>query len=97
MASSTTKPIANTIANNVSVLIEKSRITNAANVPISDTGTASSGINVARQLCRKIKITNTTSSNASINVCATSSIEARIKSVLSKISLIKSPGGKFGR
>ena len=88
MASSTTKPIAKTIAKSVSVLIEKPRSVNAMNVPISDTGTASNGIIVARQLCKNTKITNTTRSNASTNVWTTSSIEARIKSVLSKISVM---------
>ena len=84
MASSTTKPIAKTIANNVSVFIVKPKTVNAANVPSNETGTASSGITVARKLCRKIKITSTTRTNASKNVCATSLIDAVINSVLSK-------------
>ena len=40
IASSTTRPIANTMANNVNVLIEKSSNTKAPNVPSKDTGTA---------------------------------------------------------
>ena len=50
IASSTTMPVASTMAKSVSVLIEKpSRWTNA-NAPISDTGIVSVGISVARQL-----------------------------------------------
>ena len=78
IASSTTSPIASTIAKSVNVFIEKSIKMNAAKVPIRDTGTAKSGINVARQLCKKTKITTTTKINASTKVCATSSIDSRI-------------------
>ena len=46
------------------------------NAPISDTGTAKIGMNVERQSPRKIKTTNATSMNASINVCNTFSIDA---------------------
>ena len=52
MASSTTRPIASTRPNSDSVLIEKPRTGNTANVPMSDTGTATIGMNVARQFCR---------------------------------------------
>ena len=52
IASSTTMPIASTMPNSVSVLIEKPNSSMPANVPISDTGTASIGISVARQFCR---------------------------------------------
>ena len=52
IASSTTRPMASTIANSVRVLMEKSRTTNAPKVAISETGTANAGISVARQFCR---------------------------------------------
>ena len=42
------------------------------NVPSSTTGTAMTGISVARQLCRKTNITRTTSRIASISVFTTS-------------------------
>ena len=42
------------------MLIEKPSSGNTANVPISDTGTASIGISVARQFCRNRKTTMTT-------------------------------------
>ena len=58
MASSTTMPMASTRPNSVSVLIEKPSTGITAKVPISDTGTASSGMIVARQVCRN---RNTTS------------------------------------
>ena len=65
MASSTTMPMARTIPKSVSVLTEKPRRMNAANVPTRDTGTARIGIKVARQLCRKRNTTMSTSASAS--------------------------------
>ena len=41
-------------------------------VPIKDIGTATTGIKVARQLCRERNTTSTTSINASNNVLYTS-------------------------
>src|SRR2546422_693784 len=49
MASSTTRPMASTKANIDSVLIENPSNGNTAKVPMSDTGTAISGMSVARQ------------------------------------------------
>jgi hypothetical protein len=46
-----------------------------------DTGTASSGITDARQVCRKMITTSTTSSTASISVCTTFSIDVCTKRV----------------
>ena len=54
MASSTTNPIASTSPKSESVLMENPRIGKTMNAPISDTGTASNGIKVARQPCRKM-------------------------------------------
>ena len=68
MASSTTKPIASTNPKSDSVLMEKPSRGNTANVPISETGTANSGISAARQPCRKMKTTNITRPSASQNV-----------------------------
>ena len=50
MASSTTMPIARTMPNKVRVLIENPRASIPAKVPIKETGTATAGIMVARQL-----------------------------------------------
>ena len=86
IASSTTRPIANTIANSVNVLMEKSNNTNAPNVPSNDTGTAIIGINVERQDCKNTYTTMSTSNKASKNVCSTSLIEARTNFVLSTTS-----------
>ncbi len=44
-------------------------------MPTIDTGTASSGMIEARQVCRKMMTTSTTSSTASIRVSTTFSIE----------------------
>ena len=78
MASSTTRPMASTMAKSVSVLMLKSSAMNAMNVPIKDTGTARSGISVARQLCRNTKMTSTTRRSASTKVCTTSVMDSRI-------------------
>ena len=64
MASSTTRPIARTNPNIESVLIEKPKSGKKTNVPTSETGTASNGINVARQSCRKRKTTRMTNAMA---------------------------------
>ncbi len=83
IASSTTMPIASTMPNRVSVLMVKPSNVNAAKVATSDTGTASIGISVARQLCRNRYTTTSTSSSASKKVCTTSCSEAFTKIVLS--------------
>ena len=53
--------MASTRPNSDSVLIEKPSSGKMAKVPTSDTGTASSGISVARQPCRKMNTTRMTS------------------------------------
>ena len=83
MASSTTMPMAMTIANSVSVLIPKPKSQRPAKVPTSDTGTAIIGMSVARQLPRKRKTTSTTSRPASNRVCSTSRMEAATNRVVS--------------
>src|SRR5439155_2540398 len=60
IASSTTRPIASTSPKSESVLIENPKSGNKTNVPTNDTGTAHSGIRVARQPCKKTKTTSTT-------------------------------------
>ena len=65
MASSTTRPMASTSPKSESVLIEKPSSGKMAKVPISETGTASSGMSVARQPCRKMKTTMMTRTSAS--------------------------------
>ncbi len=76
-------PMASTIPNSVSMLIEKPRASMPMNVPTIDTGTASTGINVARMLCRNTKTTITTRTSASKKVWITSEMDARVKSVVS--------------
>jgi hypothetical protein len=51
-----------------SVLIEKPSAGKMMKVPMSETGTASSGMSVARQPCRKMKTTMTTRPSASSSV-----------------------------
>ena len=65
MASSTSKPMASTSANMVSVLMEYPATDSTPMVPSSTTGTVMAGINVARMFCKKRNITSTTSTMAS--------------------------------
>ncbi len=61
-------PIASTMPNSVSVLMENPNTYIAASVPMSEIGTASAGINVARQFCRNTYTTTNTSNIASMSV-----------------------------
>ena len=81
MASSTTMPMASTRPNSDSVLIEKPSACSTANVPITDTGTATSGMIDARQVCRNRMTTSTTSAIASSSVSMTASIDWRTNCV----------------
>ena len=83
IASSTTIPIAMTIAKSVSVLIPKPKSHKPAKVPMSETGTAIKGMSVARQLPKNKNNTKTTKAPASKSVCSTSLIEALTKRVVS--------------
>ncbi len=58
-------------------MIEKPSKYMPANVPISDTGTATDGITVARRLWRNTHTTQNTSARASKKVYATSRIDVR--------------------
>ncbi len=53
-----------------------------AKAPMMDTGTARSGMKVARQFCRNTKTTTTTRTMASMKVVITASIEALMKRVV---------------
>ena len=68
IASSTTIPIARTIPNSESIFSEKPMPFMIAKVPISDTGIAATGTIVARQSCKKTKITMTTNTTARASV-----------------------------
>ena len=94
MASSTRRPMASTMASMVSVLMVKPKAAMIPNVPRSTMGTASVGISVARQLCRKIYITTKTSTMASISVLITSSMEISTKGEVSKGITYSTPSGK---
>ncbi len=75
MASSTTRPMASTMASSVSVFTLKPKRYMNMNAPTSDTGIVTSGISVARRLRRKRKITSATSSTASTMVRKTPLID----------------------
>jgi hypothetical protein len=83
IASSTTTPIASTRPNSERLLSVKPRPAITASVPISDTGTASIGISVARQSCRKISTTRNTSTTASKSVFTTSCTLSSTNTVVS--------------
>ena len=73
MASSTTKPTDSVSASSVMLLIEKSNAYIAAQVPISEIGTASAGMMVAETERRNRKITRITRPIAIASVSCTSS------------------------
>ncbi len=75
--------MASTSANSVSVLSEKPSAIKALNAPMRDTGIASIGINVARQLSRKMNTTSNTSTPASSSVLTTSRTDSATNSVVS--------------
>ncbi|MCY1180438.1 hypothetical protein D9M73_208800 [compost metagenome] len=81
MASSTTMPMASTRPNSDRAFNEKPNRCITAKVPISDTGTAASGMIEARQVCRNRITTSTTSTMASSRVWTTASMEPRTKMV----------------
>ena len=68
IASSTTMPIASTMANSVARLMEKPSAAIAAKAPMIVTGTVVAGTSIARQSCRKTRMTISTRTPASINV-----------------------------
>ena len=72
MASSTTMPTASTSPNSDRLFSEKPNSDMKKNVPISDTGMATIGMTAARQVCRNMMMTSTTSSTASPMVFTTS-------------------------
>src|SRR6266446_7760271 len=78
MASSTTKPTDRVKANVVMVVIEKPKAYIAAQVAMSEIGTASAGMRVADNERKNRKITRTTSPIAIERVTCTSSTESRI-------------------
>ena len=83
IASSTTIPMARISPKSVIKFIEYPIHCNTANVPINETGIASVGTSVARQSCKKIKVTKITSSTASIRVMTTSSMDDLMNFVVS--------------
>ena len=74
-------PMASTRPKSDSVLSEKPSRSITANVPTSDTGTATSGMMDARHVCRKTTTTSATSKMASNRVSTTASIDWRTKMV----------------
>ena len=64
IASSTTMPIANTIANKLTLLMVKPNAAKAIKVPTIDTGTANAGIKVVRQFCKNKYTTKITKISA---------------------------------
>src|SRR3954462_1889539 len=83
MASSTTIPIASTRPNSDRLLSENPRIAMTEKVPMSETGTATIGMIVARQFCRNTSTTINTRMNASINVWYTLAIDSSTNTVVS--------------
>ncbi len=81
IASSTTSPIASTMASSESRLSEKPTASRIEQTPISDSGMVRTGISTERNEPRKSRITTTTIATASAMVLNTSRIEPLIVSV----------------
>ena len=78
----------------MSTLIDMPSAYSPRKVPITLTGTASIGMSVARQLCRKTKTTSVTSNIASASVISTSRMDAVTNGVVSKGIAQVTPFGK---
>ena len=96
IASSTSRPIASTIANIVSMFTEKPSAASTPSVPSSTTGTAIVGISVARKFWRNRYITRNTSSTASKSVVSTPLIATCTNGVVSNGITAFSPFGNVG-
>ncbi len=92
--SSTTKPVAKTIANSVSTFTEKPHKYMMKNVAINDTGMSISGRKAIDQSRKNKKIIKITKITEISNVSATSTIDFLMKTVLSKATLSLMSFGK---
>src|SRR5215831_21281497 len=97
MASSTTNPTDRVSASNVMLLIEYPNRYMAAQVAISEIGTANAGIAVAATERKNRKITSTTSAMAIASVTFTSLTESRIEIDRSASSSILTAAGIWAR
>ncbi|MNS91001.1 hypothetical protein D3C72_1250740 [compost metagenome] len=93
MASSFSTPIATTIPNSESRLMEAPNRNRPAHVPTSAIGTISVGISVLRQLCRNRNTMAVTSSSASTMVTSTELIEVVMNGVVSNGTVQPTPAG----
>ena len=94
--SSTTNPVAKTIAKSVNTLIEKPHKYMMKNVAIKETGISINGRNAIDQSLKNKKIIKTTKMIEINKVSATSTTDFFMKSVLSKaISILISFGNSF--
>ena len=94
MASSTTKPMANTKAKSVKVLMVKPAKAMMAKVPIKLTGMVMMGMMEARNVRRKKKITKATKTTASTMVLKTLLMDLSMKTELSLATSMPKSAGK---
>ncbi len=93
MPSSTTSPVASTIASRVSTLIEYPSRYMTKNVPMSETGMSMSGRNAMAQSRKNRKMMRMTSRSAMSSVSSTSLSDCRTNRVLSNTSSNTYSGG----
>ena len=86
--------MASTRPSSESTLIEKPSIGKKMNAPISETGTVSSGISVARQFCRNTNTTMMTRTTASTRVWMISLMPSVTGSVVSSDTTYSMSRGK---
>ena len=94
MASSTTIPMARMRPSSVSIFSENPNMSMKPNVPMSEMGTATTGIIVARQFCNERNTTTITRNNASNSVLYTSWIDSEMYVVMSNGISYFRPSGK---
>jgi len=95
MASSTTMPVASTRASSVRMLTENPASQIAANAPISETGSVTAGMSVARQSRRNKKMMAMTMSTARMSVERTSSMAPLMKVASSLVTRMSTPSGRI--
>ena len=96
MASSTTRPMASSMASSVSVLRENPHAPIRMKEPMSETGIATKGTSVARKERRKSRITSTTRPSEMKSAIITSRIEAPAKCASSEPIMMSMPSGRVG-
>ena len=96
MASSTTSPMASTMASRVSRFSEKPKAASTMKMHSKQIGAMIDGISAARSVPRKTKLTRATSTRAMPTVIHTSSMACEVNTELSDPTTSSAPSGRVG-